>query len=354
MGVMDGLPSKTNGASMFAQPRGNPFLSAVIGLGLSLVFIWLAFRGLDMNLILRHMGNLRPAPVLVCLATQVLCQVWRLVRWGLMLRSLGEISWERVVAIGSVGTPAVTLLPARIGELVRPVFVAEETDIDFGKASATVVAERIVDGGLMSLVFFFGIILLRDKGSSDNLLISGLVFAAIFVIGAIGIWLAFRFQTIILRLLDGLSGVSLSASRLSSRVFGGFVTALAPILSRRVLAPYLAISVALWATEAISIYSLFGVTGQVFPFSASIIILVAIVVGTLIPSGPAHLGVFEFSVIVGLSFFNPPAGTGAFFGAILHLLQVVVLLGFAFFGVWLGKIRFERLLKLGRPERQSV
>lgn len=353
MGVIDDLASETHIASSFPRPRGNRVVSAVIGLGLSLLFAWLAFRGLEMDLIRQQMGNLRLVPILVCLATQILCQVWRLLRWGLMLRSLGEISWGRVFAIGSVGTPAVTLIPARIGELVRPVFVAEETDIDFGRASATVVAERLVDGSLMSLVFFSGLMLLRNEGTSNNLLMSGVAFAAIFVFAGICLWLVFRFQAIVLRLLGSMTGVSPGASRAASSVFRGFVGALGPILSKKVFAPYLAISLALWATEAISIYSLFGVTDQAFPFSASIIVLVAIVVGTLIPSGPAHLGIFEYAVVVGLSFFGPTAGTGAFFGALLHFLQVVVLLGFAFLGLWLGNIRFERLLNLSRrPEPQ--
>jgi hypothetical protein len=82
-------------------------------------------------------------------------------------------------------------------------------------------------------------------------------------------------------------------------------------------------------------------------------VLIAIVVGTLIPSGPAHFGIFEYSVVVGLSFFDPPIGAAAFFGALLHLLQIVVLLVFAWLGLWLGNIRFERLLSLGRRQAGS-
>jgi uncharacterized protein (TIRG00374 family) len=317
------------------------------------LFAWLAFRGLDVEIVRHQAGNIRLLPVLVCLATQVLCQLLRLLRWGLMLRRLGDISWRRVFAIGSVGTPAVSLLPARIGELVRPVLVAEESQIDFGRASATVVTERLVDGGLMSLVFL-GLLSLQGKEhASAGLLVSGLAFSTLFLLAGIALWLGFRYRENVLRLIGSLTRVTPGVARLASRVFAGFAAALQPIVSRRVFVPYLGLSLLLWATEAISIYSLFGVTGQSFPLSASIVVLIAIVVGTLIPSGPAHFGIFEYSVVVGLSFFDPPIGAAAFFGALLHLLQIVVLLVFAWLGLWLGNIRFERLLSLGRRQAGS-
>jgi uncharacterized protein (TIRG00374 family) len=155
------------------------------------------------------------------------------------------------------------------------------------------------------------------------------------------------------RLLTRLAGFSPRVSRVGSRLFRGFVEALKPIFSQRVFVPYLLISVALWVTEAFSIYSLFGVVGQGLPFSASILIMLAIVVGTLIPSGPAHLGVFEYAVILALSFFGLSAAASAYYAALLHLLQVVVLLALALLGLWLGNIRFERILRLGRQARHA-
>jgi len=334
-------------------PERSRALSALIGLALSALFTWLAFRGLDVEIVRHQAGNIRLLPVLVCLATQVLCQLLRLLRWGLMLRRLGEISWKRVFAIGSVGTPAVSLLPARIGELVRPVLVAEESEIDFGRASATVVAERLVDGGLMSLVFLSLLSLLGKENTSAGLFVSGLAFSTLFLVAGIVLWVGLKYRENVLRFIGSLTRVSPGAARLASNVFAGFTAALQPVVSRRVFLPYLGLSLLLWASEAISIYSLFGVTGQSFPFSASIVVLIAIVVGTLIPSGPAHIGIFEYSVVVGLSFFDPPIGAAAFFGALLHLLQIVVLLVFAWLGLWLGNIRFERLLSLGRTQANS-
>lgn len=345
---MDDLPSKPQFAATLQQPRTGRAFSAAFGLALSLLFTWLAFRGLDMSSIREQMDSLRLAPILICLATQVLCQIWRFVRWGWMLRSLGDIGWGRIFAIGSVGTPAVTLLPARVGELVRPVLVAEETDITFGQVSATVVAERFVDGCLMSLLFFAALVSLRNEAASHSLLASGLAFAAIFVLAGIALWVAFRYQDALLHLMTRLAGSSPRLSGISARLFGGFLVALRPIFSQKVFLPYLSVSVALWVTEAYSIYSLFGVMDQRLPFSAAILVMLAIVVGTLVPSGPAHLGVFEYAVILALSFFGLPGAPSAYYAALLHLLQVVVLLALALVGLWLGEIRFERILRPGR------
>jgi uncharacterized protein (TIRG00374 family) len=345
---MSDLPSKTPIAARLREPWMGRALSVAVGLGLSLLFTWLAFRGVDMRSIREQMGGLRWAPVLVCLATQVLCQILRFVRWGLMLRSLGEIGWDRVFAIGSVGTPAVTLLPARVGELVRPVLVTEETDISFGQVSATVVAERFIDGCLMSLLFFAGLIFLQNAAASHSLWTSGLVFAAIFAMAGIGIWIVFRYQGLVLEVLTRLARFSPRVSRVGSRVFRGFVEALKPIFSRRVFAGYLLVSVALWVTEAFSIYALFGVLDRGLPLSAAILVLLAIVVGTLVPSGPAHLGVFEYATVLALSFFGLLGAASAYYAALLHLLQVVVLLALALLGLWLGNIRFERILGLVR------
>ena len=49
---------------------------------------------------------------------------------------------------------AILALPVRLGEFVRPYFVARERRVRMSAAVGTVAVERIVDGLLISILFF--------------------------------------------------------------------------------------------------------------------------------------------------------------------------------------------------------
>ena len=62
----------------------------------------------------------------------------RALRWWFLLRRLGEVSWRSAVAIGLAGYLWIAVLPLRLGELARPLMVAQRHGIAVGRTLAVV------------------------------------------------------------------------------------------------------------------------------------------------------------------------------------------------------------------------
>ena len=82
------------------------------------------------------------------------------------MRPLGiSLPLGRLLPISSVGFMAILVLPLRLGELVRPYFVARAGHVRMSAALGTVAVERIIDGLCIS-VLFFGAYLVSASTSS--------------------------------------------------------------------------------------------------------------------------------------------------------------------------------------------
>ncbi|HEX4353256.1 MAG TPA: lysylphosphatidylglycerol synthase domain-containing protein, partial [Polyangiales bacterium] len=75
----------------------------------------------------------------------------RTYRWIYLLRPINpRLSAKRVLGIGSIGFAAILFAPLRVGEFVRPWLLAQDREVFFVEAAGTVVAERVVDGLLLT------------------------------------------------------------------------------------------------------------------------------------------------------------------------------------------------------------
>jgi uncharacterized membrane protein YbhN (UPF0104 family) len=79
---------------------------------------------------------------------------FRAVRWRFLLRRVApDVSIWRLLSVSWIGFAAILLLPFRLGELVRPVLLADKSKkITFSTATGSVVAERVIDGLYLSIV----------------------------------------------------------------------------------------------------------------------------------------------------------------------------------------------------------
>ncbi len=125
-----------------------------IGVSLSVLFSFLALRGVDLRGLLEvaKRANLLPLSMAFFIAYAIL---WvRARRWGILLRPLGPMSeWLlfRMTLLGFLGN---YLLPARMGEVVRAVFLGSRTGNRASSIFGTIVVERLLDLGSIILVFF--------------------------------------------------------------------------------------------------------------------------------------------------------------------------------------------------------
>jgi hypothetical protein len=89
----------------------------------------------------------------------VLVYVFRTIRWKLLLKPIGDISFWKAFEITLIGFGANIILPARAGEFIKPLLASRELKTTFSASFTTVVLERIFDlivlMSLLALIMFY-------------------------------------------------------------------------------------------------------------------------------------------------------------------------------------------------------
>ncbi len=327
-----------------SRTRARAILRSTAGLLLSGLFLWLVFRSVNPATILPRLRDLPLSAILLCAITQVFCQIIRVSRWGLMMRRLGEITPRQVIAIGSIGIAAVSLLPARLGELARPTLAAEETPIGFMATASTVFAERLIDSWIISLAFVGTLLGLSVRAVSRSLASSAYAFVVAGAAVGLATWVLVRHGPVVPESLRRvMARFWPSAADRAFGLYAAFVEGLTRLADQRILIPYLGLSLLLWSMEALSIWLLFPILGTPLTALAALTVLCALVLGVAVPAGPAHLGLFEYAAVVGLGLFAVRPDAAAVYGALLHAIQLVVLAAFGISGSILAGIGLRRI-----------
>ena len=142
-------------AAPAAPPR--PVLARVIqglvALAVSAFALWFSFKDVDLGPLFARLGDSDLGVLTLYALAQLVIHAVRVVRWGILVRPLGPVSWRAVFSAASVGIPASMFLPLRLGELVRPAMLSR-AGVPFASAMASVVTERLADG-LTNVGLFF-------------------------------------------------------------------------------------------------------------------------------------------------------------------------------------------------------
>jgi len=315
-------------------------LRVAISLGLAALLLVLFLRTLDFAAVGRairgaHVGWLLLATACGLVATP-LFRSWR---WGFLLRKAGRPSYWDLNSATSIGFAASTLLPARAGEIVRPVALAKTAGLPIAPCLASIALERLIDlVTCVSLFVFYALgwapEMMGDAAGRFLLLRrSAIVFGAGTLIGlAVLAFLAAkpertdRFVKPLLRPLPARSGTRLEAFLLS------FLDGLGALGSVRNVAVVAASSFALWLLICVQIHATLRAFDLVFPFPVAFFVLTWAILGLFIPT-PGGVGGYHTAVAYALTgFYGVSKNTAAAFALVSHALSFVpiTLVGLAF------------------------
>lgn len=299
-----------------------------IGIAVSVVCVVLAVRGLALDAVAQALGQ-ASYPWLVPALALYFAGVWiRAIRWRALLRPVKDISSARLFPVVVIGYMANDVLPFRLGEVARCFVLNRRERIPQTTALATVFLERVMDGLTMLAFMALTLPLLPYAAALYQLMAgAGVVFAGVTVALVL---LAVRPQ-FALRVLDAV--LSPFPKGIGDRVRGlteSFMSGLASLGGLGATLRVFALSCAAWLCEAGMYYTLM----YAFPLtpSAPLAILTTAVanLGTLIPSSPGYVGVFDFIGRSVLAQFGVPEEVALAYVLVVHaaLIVPVTLLGF--------------------------
>ncbi len=319
-----------------ADSRG---LKIVIGLVISAVFMWLTLRHTDLRQVWVALRSANYLYLLPYAAILVAIHFLRVVRWGILLEPVGKPGFTKLNRAGAIGFLALMIMPFRLGELARPMLIAERGKIRRSAAMASVVVERVVDGLAMASVLIVALLLSQPATHDAKLIawvraVGWMVFAAFFAL-LVFLVVAYLWRDFAVRLVDRLARpVSKRLATKAAGMLDAFIGGLRMVPDRRKVALFGALTVTYWGLNGLGIALLARGFGLDLSPAAAFAVLGILVVGVMIPAGPGMLGTFQGAVIVAMELFFPEARHAAALQAYAWVLWSAQFFQQALFGFY--------------------
>ena len=237
-----------------------------------------------------------------------------------------------VTRISLAGYMWIALLPFRLGEFARPLFLAQKTSVSATPALGTIAIERVVDGLIVCAMFFGGVAGAAQGGELDALFFATTAAMGLFAAALAALIVAAVRPRWVGKAVDVTVGWALPGpARWASSLLVGMAKGLRALPSGRSAALFVLMSAAYWLTNAIGMWWLLDGCGLHVTLQQTIAILAVMNIALLVPGGPAQLGVFQTGVALGLALFvgaDDVRGPGSTFAFYLYVCQLSTIVAF--------------------------
>ena len=311
----------------------------VLILLLTFGLLWFFLRNADWPQVWGEIRRARPSLLLAAVVVTGLTYVLRALRWQYMLAPLGDTHFANAFRATVIGFAATFLLPARAGEVIRPLLLARREGLPASATFATIILERLMD--MVTVLGLFAVFVVTADSATVSAqpaqlarVKAGGLLAA--VAAAVALTIAFvaaghperlgRWALRIERVLPA------KLARMVAAFVESFTQGLGVLRQPRRLLVSLALSIPRWLSIAAGIWLTSLAFHITFPFVGSFLVMTILVVGVAMPT-PGAVGGFHAAYQIGVqSFFGAPDDRAIGAAIVLHAVSFVpvTLLGLYF------------------------
>ena len=315
----------------------SPWLYRFAGILVSVVFVYLAVRRVDLSESLRALGTVRPGWLVAATLAYLSSFPIRALRWRLVLRVQKPLRVKELMAAVFVGYMANNVLPARAGEVYRAHFLGRRAGISRSGVAASIVVERTLDGlMLVGAILFVFLAFPGEDYLGGATLAAGLVFMAL-AAGTLFYGLrADQAQRAAGRGLERLPGA------IQRHLVGRLNSFLHGIRGISTVGEFVeagAYTIFIWALDACAVALVVVSFGLTLPPVGYVLVFALVALSTTLPSGPGFVGPFQYAFVLSLGTFAVPRETALAVSVVaqLSLLGSVTLIGLAL--LWREQLR---------------
>jgi uncharacterized protein (TIRG00374 family) len=287
-----------------------------LGVAVSAAFLWIAVRGVSLEEIRHSLAEVRPAWLVVVLAT-IGARFWfTAVRWQVLLRPVKTVGVHRLFGVVMIGFMANNILPARLGEVVRAYALGKTESLPTSLSFATIVLERVFDGFTLLAFLVLGVVFLRP----GPLIVWSAVTAFFLYLGVLVVLMGIRAGFGIGWLLARLPG------RVRDRAAGlveSFALGLDVLGDARALALSTALSLAVWVVNAAGMWAMFAAFSLDLPAYAAFLVLAITALALVLPSTPGYVGPMQAGTVLALGLFSVPKAEALSLSILYHAINYV-------------------------------
>ena len=328
------------------------FIPLLVGGLVSAAALYLAFRNVPFNDLWRYLGTIQYGWIIPTAALILLSFFLRALRWQILLQEAGKVSFWQAFHPMMIGFMMNCILPARVGEIARPVILKQQRGIPISTGISTVVAERVFDILLLIVLFavlfadissrpaveqtYFGMnlnseVLMSVAWGMVRLSIALLVFISLLTIDFTrnlmknAVYAVARYADKSGSRLGSITG---TICNLIIKIIDNFYTGLTMVKRPARLIAAIGLTILIWAVSAFS-YWVFaqGCPGIDLSFVEFTTVMVVICFFIALPSVPGFWGLWEAAGVFALALFGIPEKDALGFTLINHAVQLFPVIG---------------------------
>ena len=320
--------------------------NVALSLAVSGGFLYLAFRNVPLAELGTALGRVRIGWLLLAIAVSFVLMVFRAWRWQLELRPLERIRLGRLWVVTAVAYLAINLLPARLGEVVRPWLLSRRSSVSFSNVVGNLVVEKTMDSLVILFYILTGLLTVETLPAWVRTgAVIPAVFAVVLVVLVVLLW--WRGEAFVdrwlLRVLPERFGAGLK------RVLSAIITGMQVIPNPRLLLAVFLVSLALWFLPILSSYIMIRAFDFQVPFSAAVVVFIFIGFGTALPNVPGMIGPYQYACVLALELFGVDKVDALAYGLVLNAVQFLTIVAQGLIALPLAGVRISDLLNV-RPQ----
>lgn len=298
--------------------RRNVMVGLLVGVPLSLVFLYLAVRGLHPGEVGDALRKADPLPVAGAVVLIGVIYSVQAVRWRWIARRSTVLPWRTFLRLIISSVAVNNVIPGRPGEVLRGYWLGRAGDIPQSRAFSTVVVDRSSDVLFLVVAFAAAFPFVPHPSWLQH------VFEAALVVGGLiaAALAAARLHT---------GGRRLAPARLVERVrrswpgqqLSGLVHGTGALVNRRDAVVVTLLTATGWACWALAAWLVasslsIGVSPLEIVFLTTVINL-----GAAIPSSPGFVGTFQWLCVAGMALFGVGQADALAFSIIMQAVWYI-------------------------------
>jgi glycosyltransferase 2 family protein len=327
-----------------------------VGFIVSVFFLWLFLRNINFRELwnaLVHAHYLYLIPATFFLIISFYFRAWR---WQIFLRGTKKVTVQRLMSPMMIGFMGNSVLPFRLGEIVRGYMLTREENINLSLGLATIAVERIFDG-LCLLFLFVAVILIFPINlnvAGVGMISSGQVKTAGF--GLLTVCLGLLVGMLILRFFSvkclAIAGKLFAKANPKTRekilhIIHQFAEGLEVLRDWKGILLTTFQSFGVWLFLAVSVYFIQSVFDlQHLPFYAPVFIMTVVAFGVSVPSTPGYVGPYDAACQYAVRALGGGINVASGFTIVLHLSQIIPVVIMGFYFLWKQNLSLKQLREI--------
>ena len=322
----------------------------IVGFMVSIICSWLFVRKIEWSSLGVAFSEAKYIYILPTVVIIFVAHCIRAIRWEVLISPIKKVSILNLFSACMIGFMANNVLPARLGEIIRPVMIARKEKIGMSTSFATITIERVFDilGIIVIASLLFCFLPSDNQANSQAVMLQLKKWSAIMAFfGICAIVILFllslypkKTNAVFERLLF------IFPHHLRDKLINllnSFISGLQVLDHKAKLIWVGVLSIVIWLLNAASIYVLCYSFDIGLSFAGSCFVIVCIALAVALPQAPGFTGVFHIATQKSLDVFGVDLSSAQSFAILMWAVNFVPITVAGLLFLWREGISFVEI-----------